>query len=139
MGTKTYRIVGRAVLLASLSLGGAAQAQEARALTAETQIDPVFASLRQAVQRCWLVDTGSAAARVTVGFELTPEGRVVANDVQLLRGSGGNDAAIGAAFAAARRAVLRCQSQSGYDLPADSFAHWRNVELTFDPQAMGLR
>ncbi|MDO7707324.1 MAG: energy transducer TonB, partial [Loktanella sp.] len=42
------------------------------------------------------------------------------------------------AFQAARRAILRCQS-GGYQLPADKYDQWKEVEITFDPSGMRLR
>lgn len=95
---------------------------------------------RLAVQDCWVVDPGSQAARVTVvvAFSLTPEGRVEGNVVEMIENSGGDAAAVNAAFEAARRAVLRCQS-SGYDLPPEKYGQWQNVELVFDPSGMRLR
>jgi hypothetical protein len=56
--------------------------------------------------------------------------------VRLIGGSGGSDTAIGIAFESARRAVLRCQSTTGYDLPADKYEQWREVEMTFDPSGV---
>lgn len=98
-------------------------------------------AFRIAVSGCWAVDPGSAAARVvvTVGFELDRDGRVI-GDVRLVNAQG--DDAGGAAevaFQAARRAILRCQSQSGYQLPDDKYEQWRQVEMTFDPSGMRIR
>ena len=94
---------------------------------------------RRAVSGCWVVDNGAqwASVTVTVGFSLTQEGKV-AGDVELLNFTGGDQATARAAFEAARRAILRCQS-SGYPLPADKYEHWKDVELTFDPSTMRLR
>ncbi|MEJ8563064.1 hypothetical protein QTO30_18840 [Yoonia sp. GPGPB17] len=68
-------------------------------------------SFRVAVNRCWNVDPGSVAARVTVevGFSLDREGRVQGNEVRLMS-SDGDQSATNTAFEAARRAILRCQS-----------------------------
>ena len=96
-------------------------------------------SFRIAVNRCWNVDPGSVAARVTVevGFSLDREGRVQGNEVRLLS-SDGDQSATNTAFEAARRAILRCQS-GGYQLPADKYDQWRDVVITFDPSGMRLR
>ena len=96
-------------------------------------------AFRVSVQRCWVVDPGSQAARVriTVAFELTREGRV-AGSVERLRAEGGDGAAAESAFQAARRAVLRCQGD-GFPLPADKYDQWRLVEMTFDGSAMVIR
>ncbi len=94
---------------------------------------------RVAVNACWNVDPGSVAARVTVevGFSLDPGGRVT-GDVRLL-GSDGDSSATDTAFQAARRAILRCQGQGGYDLPAEKYEQWKEVVITFDPSGMRLR
>ncbi|WP_294227539.1 hypothetical protein [uncultured Shimia sp.] len=95
--------------------------------------------LRVAVQQCWVVDVGSRAADVTVvvGLNLDQNGKVQ-GDIRMLSYEGGDDAAAKTAFAAARRAVLRCQ-KSGYDLPAEKYDHWRDVEITFNPEKMRSR
>ena len=96
-------------------------------------------SFRVSVNRCWNVDPGSVAARVTVevGFSLDREGKVLGNEVRLLS-SDGDQSATNTAFEAARRAVLRCQS-GGYQLPADKYDQWKDVVITFDPSGMRLR
>lgn len=94
-------------------------------------------ALRIGVQECWVVDVGSEAGRVTVtvGFSLSEDGKVVDGSLKLLKASDGSDAAVQTAFNSARRAVLRCQ-KTGYPLPAEKYAHWRDVEITFDPAKM---
>ncbi|MBW7921567.1 MAG: hypothetical protein H3C51_05635 [Rubellimicrobium sp.] len=97
-------------------------------------------AFRLAVSGCWAVDPGSEAALVTitVGFELDRQGRV-AGDVRLVNSSGGSPGAVDSAFQSARRAILRCQSTTGYQLPADKYDQWRDVEMTFDPSGMRMR
>jgi hypothetical protein len=92
--------------------------------------------LRIAVQGCWVVDVGSRAANVTVvlGLSLDRDGKVT-GDIRLIRAEGGTDSAVRAAFDAARRAVLRCQ-RGGYKLPIDKYDHWREIEMTFNPEKM---
>jgi hypothetical protein len=51
---------------------------------------------------------------------------------------GGGETAARQAFEAARRAVIRCGT-SGYDLPEESYDHWRELELVFNPEEMRLR
>ena len=94
---------------------------------------------RVAVNACWNVDPGSQAARVTltVGFSLTQAGKVD-GDVRQIAATGGDASATNIAFQAARRAILRCGA-SGYELPADKYAQWKDVEITFDPSGMRLR
>lgn len=95
---------------------------------------------RVAVNRCWNVDPGSVAARVTivVGFSLDHGGKVV-GDVRQISADGGDAGAVRTAFQAARRAILRCQNPNGYQLPADKYGQWKDVEITFDPSGMRLR
>jgi hypothetical protein len=95
--------------------------------------------LRVAVQQCWVVDVGSRAADVTVvvGFALDRNGKVQ-GDITMLSAEGGDTAAAQTAFQAARRAVLRCQ-KDGYDLPVEKYDHWRDVEITFNPDNMRRR
>ncbi|MEL6205761.1 MAG: cell envelope biogenesis protein TolA [Pseudomonadota bacterium] len=97
-------------------------------------------ALRVAIQQCWVVDVGSQAANVTVsiGVSMTPEGRVRDSEVRMLSASGGDDSAVRAAFNAARRAVLRCQRE-GYDLPAEKYAQWQEIEMVFNPTDMRVR
>lgn len=98
-------------------------------------------AFRIAVQRCWNVDVGAQAANVTVtvAFELDRDGKVVGNRVRLISANGGTGASQDTAFQAARRAVLRCQLPNGYDLPADKFEQWQQVEMVFNPAEMRLR
>jgi hypothetical protein len=122
----------------------AALAGTASAAPAAAQGPPMTGSERDAfhvaVSACWNVDVGSEAANVTVtvGFQLTLDGKVD-GEVRRVSATGGSDAALAAAFQAARRAVVRCAGTAGYALPRDKFEHWRNVELTFDPSSMRLR
>ncbi|MGP6087331.1 cell envelope biogenesis protein TolA [Antarctobacter jejuensis] len=98
-------------------------------------------ALRLAVQACWVVDVGSEASNITVtlGMEMDRDGRVVPNSINMVGASQGSSAAIDIAFQAARRAVLRCQGNDGYDLPAEKFDQWRDIEMTFNPEEMRLR
>ncbi|WOI55844.1 cell envelope biogenesis protein TolA [Palleronia sp. LCG004] len=99
-------------------------------------------AFRLAVQRCWIVDTGSQAANVTVSirFEMSPDAQVVTSSMRQTGASGGDDAAIAAAYEAGRRAILRCQNQDGgYNLPAEKYGQWQEVEVTFNPEGMRLR
>ncbi|RYH01154.1 hypothetical protein EU805_15360 [Salipiger sp. IMCC34102] len=95
---------------------------------------------RVAVNACWNVDPGSQAARVTmtVSFQLDRSGRVQ-GDVRQVGAMGGDAGATEIAYQAARRAILRCQGQGGYDLPEEKYDQWREVEITFDPSGMRLR
>ncbi len=96
-------------------------------------------ALRVSVQKCWVVDVGSQAANVTVtvGFAMDLDGKV-AGAITLLSSENGTGKAVETAFQAARRAVLRCQ-KGGYKLPTDKYDHWREIEITFNPEKMRLK
>ena len=90
---------------------------------------------------CWNVDGGSEAASVTVtvAFELDREGRV-AGPVRLVEASEGSAQAQEAAFQAARRAIVRCDTQNdGYDLPPEKHERWRDNIMSFNPEGMRIR
>lgn len=95
-------------------------------------------SFRIAVNSCWNVDPGTAAARVTVevAFTLDRNGRV--DGEPRLLSSSGDAAATATAFEAARLAILRCQG-GGYQLPPEKFDQWRDVTMTFDPSGLRVR
>lgn len=97
-------------------------------------------ALRISVQECWVVDVGSQAANVTVtvAMSLDREGKVQSGSLRMLSAEGGNENAARAAFDAARRAILRCQ-RGGYNLPIEKYDHWRDVEMTFNPENMRRR
>lgn len=97
-------------------------------------------ALRVSVQQCWNVDVGSQAANVvvTLGMSLDRDGRVIGGSLRRLSATGGDDRAQNAAFEAARRAVLRCQ-RGGFDLPIEKYDHWRDIEMTFNPENMRRR
>ncbi|MEQ8343147.1 MAG: cell envelope biogenesis protein TolA [Marinovum algicola] len=92
-------------------------------------------NLRLAVQDCWVVDVGSAAARVTVvvSMEMEQSGRVITSSIRLTGSEGGDARATEVAFQAARRAIIRCQ-KDGYELPVDKYDQWRQIEMTFNPE-----
>ncbi len=95
--------------------------------------------LRAAVRRCWNVGTVSMevlAVTVTVGISMSRDGKP--EEPRLLGHTGGSEAAARKAFDVARRAILRCGSD-GYNLPADRYEHWREIEITFNPEKMRLK
>ena len=97
-------------------------------------------AFRVAVSRCWVVDPGarSAGVKVIVSFSLGRDGKVAGNDVRQVGATGGDAATQRAAFDAARRAILRCQ-KNGYPLPVEKYEHWRDIEMTFNPEGMQVR
>lgn len=90
-------------------------------------------ALRVAVSNCWnagSLSTAAAATTVVVGVDMARDGRPVVSSIRLVSSSGGSGDAVSKAFEAARRAIIRCGAR-GYDLPAEKYAHWREVEMTF--------
>jgi len=97
--------------------------------------------LRQ-IGNCWNTGTLSTGAQNTIidmVFDMTPDGHPVAASVRLDKFFGGNAGDADAALQAARRALLRCSGDTGYDLPRDQYAQWQRVILTVDPTAMRQR
>lgn len=98
-------------------------------------------AMRLAVSRCWNVGSLSTDALqtvVVVGFSLNRDGTIVAGSLRMLDSSGGSAGAAKQAYEAARRAILRCGAK-GYDLPADKYAHWKDIEITFNPERMRIK
>ena len=97
--------------------------------------------LRQ-VGNCWNTGTLSTGAQNTIidmVFDMTPDGLPVSASVRLDGFSGGSAADADAAFQTARRALLRCAGDTGYDLPRDQYDQWSRVILTVDPTSMRQR
>ncbi len=92
--------------------------------------------LSKKVEQCWNVGSlSSEALRTTVvlEFELERDG-TVAGEIDLVS-STGDAAATSQAFEAARRAITRCGAR-GFNLPTEKYDRWKEVSLTFDPEAM---
>ncbi len=97
--------------------------------------------LRVAVSKCWNVGSLSSAAlqtTVVVGVSMTQDGKPETGSIRLLSSSGGPEAAAKQAFEAARRAIIRCGSK-GFDLPAEKYGQWRDIEMTFNPERMRIK
>lgn len=98
-------------------------------------------AMRLAVSRCWNVGSLSTDALnvvVVVGFSMNRDGTVIGNSIRMLDSSGGPSGAANQAYQAARRAILRCGAR-GYDLPADKYAQWQDIEITFNPERMRIK
>ncbi|GAA6208143.1 chemotaxis protein CheA [Cognatishimia sp. WU-CL00825] len=97
-------------------------------------------ALRVSVEQCWVIDPGSLSANVVVvvGMSLDRDGSIVGNSIRRISTHGGDEASARAAFEAVRRAVLRCQ-RGGFNLPAEKYDSWREIELTFNPENMRRR
>lgn len=98
-------------------------------------------ALRVAVSSCWNVGSLSSEAlrtTVIVGVSLSQDGKPDTGSIKMLSSSGGSAAAAKQAYEAARRAVIRCGAK-GFDLPPEKYAHWRDIEMTFNPERMRIR
>ena len=98
-------------------------------------------ALRVSVSNCWNVGSLSTAAlqtTVVVTVDMQENGRPISGSIQMLSFSGGSEAAAGQAFEAARRAIIRCGAR-GFPLPPEKFEHWREIEMTFNPENMRIR
>jgi len=94
--------------------------------------------LRLAVRECWNVGSMSTDAMkvtVVVGVSLDREGKPEGQTLRLISSTAGSGTATTQAFEAARRAIIRCGAK-GFDLPAEKYDHWRDVEITFNPEKM---
>jgi len=98
-------------------------------------------ALRVSVSRCWNVGSLSTEAldvTVVVGVSMAQNGKPEQSSIRLLSSSGGSDGAAQKAFQTARRAIIRCGA-AGYDLPAEKYGQWRNIEMTFNPERMRIK
>lgn len=98
-------------------------------------------ALRVAVSQCWNVGSLSSDAlrtTVVVGVSLAQDGKPDAGSIRMLSSTGGSAAAAKQAYEAARRAIIRCGSR-GFQLPPDKYAHWRDIEMTFNPERMRIK
>ncbi len=97
--------------------------------------------LRLAVQKCWNVGSLSSDAlrvTVTVGVALDNAGKILSGSIHLISSTDGSNAAAKQAYEAARRAIIRCGAK-GFDLPQEKYDHWREIEMTFNPEKMRIR
>ncbi len=101
--------------------------------------------LRRQIAGCWNLGTVSTEVMrtvVVVGLSLQENGMPETSSIRLLSFEGSSQAAANTAFAAARRAIIRCSRSGGrvgYDLPVGKYQHWKEVEITFNPANMRLR
>ncbi|MFD3191699.1 energy transducer TonB [Sedimentitalea sp. HM32M-2] len=123
-----------------------AEALAGEASAAEAPVGPPLSAgekdaLRVAVSQCWNVgslSTDALATTVVVAVALTPDGKPVSSSIRMLSQSGGTPASARDAFAAARRAIMRCGAR-GFALPPEKYGHWRDIEMTFNPERMRIK
>ncbi len=97
--------------------------------------------LRVAVQQCWNVGALSSSAletTVTVSVSMSEDGKPVTSSIRMLSSSGGTSGSAKQAYEAARRAIIRCGTK-GYELPPEKYAHWKEIEMTFNPERMRIK
>lgn len=98
-------------------------------------------ALRVAVQNCWNVGSLSSEAlrtTVVVGVTMSEDARPVTSSIRMIDAMGGGGAAAKQAYEAARRAIIRCGA-GGFDLPVEKYDHWRDIEMTFNPEKMRIK
>ncbi|WP_212524559.1 energy transducer TonB, partial [Actibacterium sp. MT2.3-13A] len=98
-------------------------------------------ALRVAVSRCWNVGSLSTEAlrtSVVVAVSMQEDGKPRLETIRMISYSGGAEAAALQTFESARRAIVRCGAQ-GYDLPVEKYEHWRDIEMTFNPEKMRIK
>lgn len=98
-------------------------------------------SLRVAVSQCWNVGSLSSDAlstTVIVSVSMNPDGTPITGSITLEGRDGGSEAGARQAFEAARRAIIRCGAR-GYQLPAEKYEQWKEIEITFNPDEMRRR
>jgi len=106
---------------------------------------PVTAGEKEAlivdVKACWNVGALSSEAlrtTVVIGLSMKPDGKPDNTSIHRISYSGGSEAAAAQAYEAGRRAIIRCGSD-GFPLPAEKYDHWREIEITFDPNNMRMK
>jgi hypothetical protein len=105
----------------------------------ERNAEPLeYPLLIREVAKCWNVGSLSSEAMRTaikVSFRVDQNNKPDVGSIRMIASSGGSDASARQAFEAARRAIIRCGA-SGYNLPKEKFAQWRDIEMTFNPEKM---
>lgn len=93
------------------------------------------------IASCWNIGGLSKVAQatpVTVLFALDRQGRPVTGSFQLVGAGKDTRQTTKDAYAAARRAVLRCGSK-GFKLPLEKYEDWKDIEMTFNPERMPVQ
>lgn len=112
------------------------QATLASAQTTPRALTPdEIQGLTMSIQSCWNIGTLSPEALaidIKVRFAMDDEGRPIAESLTLVQSPpSATPRAVQEAFAAARRAVIRC-GQYGYDLPLETRVRWDEIVVSFD-------
>ena len=95
--------------------------------------------LRVAVSRCWNLGSSSTDAlstTVVVMVSMSRDGKP--EGIRMASWEGPSEGAANTAFQAARRAIIRCGA-AGFDLPAEKYGQWQEIEMTFNPEKMRIK
>ncbi|MGA1233976.1 MAG: energy transducer TonB, partial [Lutimaribacter sp.] len=84
------------------------------------------------------LSTDALRTTVVVSVSMTEDGKPVVPSIRMRSFSGGSQASAQQAFDSARRAIIRCGTR-GYDLPAEKYALWQEIEMTFNPEKMRIK
>ncbi len=93
-------------------------------------------AIRYQIQQCWTIPAGARDAEnlvVRIRVFLNTDGSL-AKAPEIVGTGQGNDPFYRTAAESARRAVQKCAPLKG--LPADKYARWRELTLTFNPRDM---
>ncbi|MBT3371456.1 MAG: hypothetical protein HOA08_05880 [Rhodospirillaceae bacterium] len=93
-------------------------------------------AIRYQIQQCWTIPAGARDARnlvVRIKVFLNPDGSL-AKAPEIVGGKQNSDPFYRTAAESARRAVQKCAPLK--NLPADKYARWRELTLTFNPRDM---
>ncbi len=93
-------------------------------------------AIRFQIQQCWSIPAGARDAEnlvVRIKVFLNSDG-TLSKAPEIVGGSGTSDPFYRTAAESARRAVLKCSPLK--NLPADKYARWREITLTFNPREM---
>ena len=95
-------------------------------------------AIKRYLKPCWTVDAGSLSQDivVTLRWEMSPDGKLVAGSLRMIDSEGGDGRALKRAFQIAQGAVLRCGNKMGANLPPNKYAGWQEIEIRFDPSDM---
>ncbi|MDA5093998.1 energy transducer TonB [Aliiroseovarius sp. KMU-50] len=95
--------------------------------------------LKLAIKQCWnLGSTSSDALRTTVMVLVDMDRNGKPGTMRMVGWDGPGQGSADIAYQAARRAILIC-GKNGYDLPAEKYGQWRQIEITFNPDEMRQR
>lgn len=98
-------------------------------------------ALRVAVGTCWNVGSLSSEAlqtTVVLAVSMNPDATPDINSIRMVSFTGGTEAAARRAYETARRAIIRCGA-TGFNLPREKYEHWKEINMTFNPENMRIR